>query len=95
MREENIVMISDYLRAQFGDSSVEDMEVANNHVFLVREPEEAGQTYRLQVSEDFLDDTPPLEISEELDRVDLPGYLRRAGERTVFLGPEGAEVLEA
>ncbi len=91
MREENIVTISDYLRSRFTGCTVEDEEVASDHVFRVLEGGEAA--CRLQVGEDFLDDTPPLETVEELERFDIAGVLRSSGGRPVLLTPEGTEVL--
>ena len=93
MREENIVTISDYLRSRFDGCTVEDEEVSGDHVFRVLEGGESA--CRLQVGEDFLDDTPPLETVEELERFDVAGVLRSAGERPVLLTPMGAEILEA
>lgn len=91
MREENIVTISDYLRSRFAGCTVEDEEVSNDHIFRVVGGEEAA--CRLHVDEAFLDDTPPLETVEELEKFDIAGVLRSAGEKPVLLTPSGPEVL--
>ena len=91
MREENIVTISDYLRSSFRACRIKDEEIDDDHFFLVIAEEGDKEIHRLKVSEDFLDDTPPAETEEELERFDVASTLRGAGPGTVLLTPEGLE----
>jgi hypothetical protein len=94
MREENIANISEYLRENFSGSRVEDEAIGTDHVFRIFVGDPPVTIGMLKVSGEYLEDTAPLRIEEELERYDVAAAIRSVDRKTILFTSHGVEVLE-